>query len=99
MLSELKCVQDYGLGKFEETFATNEASRRFSDDLVLVFCVASIRFQYRDVRVKVVCVLGFPADAEVCIIAQLLGKYGVVLGVSREKWSYLPGVLNGNLVV
>ncbi|KAL3247993.1 hypothetical protein MRX96_056769 [Rhipicephalus microplus] len=68
-LSELKCVQDYGLEKFEVTFANNEASRRFSDDPVLAIRDARIRFQYRGVRVKVVRVIGFPVDADVRIIA------------------------------
>ncbi|KAL3185230.1 hypothetical protein MRX96_031102 [Rhipicephalus microplus] len=56
-LIELKCVQDYGLGKFEVTFATDEASRRFSHYSVPVFRDARIRFQYRGVQVKVVRVL------------------------------------------
>ncbi|KAL3211808.1 hypothetical protein MRX96_051968 [Rhipicephalus microplus] len=42
--SELKCVQDYGMGKFEVTFASDEASRRFSDDPVLAIRDARIRF-------------------------------------------------------
>ncbi|KAL3191422.1 hypothetical protein MRX96_059802 [Rhipicephalus microplus] len=98
-LSELKCVQDYGMGKFEVTFANNEASRWFSDDPVLAIRDARIRFQYRGVRVKVVRVIGFPADADVRIIAQLLGMYGVVLDVSREESAFLPGVWSGILVV
>ncbi|KAL3217681.1 hypothetical protein MRX96_050968 [Rhipicephalus microplus] len=98
-LSELKCVQKYGMGKFEVTFANDEASRRFSDNPVLAIHDARIRFQYRGVRVKVVRVIGFPADADVCIIAQLLGMYGVVLDVSREESAFLPGVLSGILVV
>ncbi|KAH8027393.1 hypothetical protein HPB51_005221 [Rhipicephalus microplus] len=98
-LSELKCVQKYGMGKFEVTFANDEASRRFSDNPVLAIHDARIRFQYRGVRVKVVRVIGFPADADVCIIAQLLGMYGVVLDVSREESAFLLGVLSGILVV
>ncbi|KAH8018461.1 hypothetical protein HPB51_006993 [Rhipicephalus microplus] len=98
-LSELKCVQDYGMGKFEVTFANDEASRRFSDDLVLAIRDARIRFQYPGVRVKVVRFIGFPADADVRIIAQLLGMYGVVLDVAREESAYLPGVWSGILVV
>ncbi|KAH8036271.1 hypothetical protein HPB51_022034 [Rhipicephalus microplus] len=98
-LSELKCVQDYGMGKFEVTFANGEVSRRFSDDPVLAIRDARIRFQYRGVRVKVVCVIGFPADADVRIIAQLLGMNGVVVDVSREESAYLPGVWSGILVV
>ncbi|KAL3234203.1 hypothetical protein MRX96_022640 [Rhipicephalus microplus] len=98
-LSELKCVQDYGMGKFEVTFANDEASRWFSDDPVFAIHDARIKFQYRGVRVKVVCVIGFPADADVRIIAQLLGMYGVVLDVAREESAYLPGVWSGILVV
>ncbi|KAH8026973.1 hypothetical protein HPB51_000585 [Rhipicephalus microplus] len=94
-LSELKCVQKYGMGKFEVTFANDEASRRFSDNPVLAIHDARIRFQYRGVRVKVVRVTGFPADADVRIIAQLLGMYGVVLDVSREESAFLQGVLSG----
>ncbi|KAL3209951.1 hypothetical protein MRX96_037589 [Rhipicephalus microplus] len=75
-VSELKCVQDYGLGKFEVTFANDEASRRFSDDPVLAIRDARIRFQDRGVRVKVVRVIGFPADADVRIITQLLARFG-----------------------
>ncbi|KAH8027434.1 hypothetical protein HPB51_005578 [Rhipicephalus microplus] len=86
-------------GEVEVTFAKDEVSRRFSDDPVLAIRDASIRFQYRGVRVKVVLVIGFPADADVRIIAQLLGMYGVVLDVSREESAFLPGVLSGILVV
>ncbi|KAL3213558.1 hypothetical protein MRX96_035327 [Rhipicephalus microplus] len=98
-LSELKCVQDYGMRKFEVTFANNEASRRFSDNPVLAISDARIRFQYRGVRVKVVHVIDFPADADVRIIAQSLRMYGVVLDVSREESVFLPGVLSSILVV
>ncbi|KAL3227145.1 hypothetical protein MRX96_048819 [Rhipicephalus microplus] len=98
-LSELKCVQYYGMGKFEVTFANDEASRRFSDNPVLAIRDARIRFQYRGVRVNVVRVIGFPADANVRIIAQLLGMYGVVLDVSREESAFLLGVWSGILVV
>ncbi|KAL3206656.1 hypothetical protein MRX96_052811 [Rhipicephalus microplus] len=98
-LSELKCVQDYGLGKFEVTFANDEASRRFSDDPVLAIGDARIRFQYRGVRVKVVRVIGFPADADVRIIVQLLEMFGKVLEVVREESAYLPGVWSGALMV
>ncbi|KAH8036911.1 hypothetical protein HPB51_006972 [Rhipicephalus microplus] len=82
-----------------ERFANDEVSRRFSDDLFLVIRDAKIRFQYRGVRVKVVRVIGFPAGVDVRIIVQLLGKYGVVLDVSREESAFLPGVLSGILVV
>ncbi|KAL3207018.1 hypothetical protein MRX96_010347 [Rhipicephalus microplus] len=99
MVSELKCVQDYGLGKFEVTFANDEASRRFSDDPVLAIRDARIRFQDRGVRVKVVRVIGFPADADVRIITQLLARFGKVLDVTREESAYLPGVWSGVLMV
>ncbi|KAH8019863.1 hypothetical protein HPB51_022964 [Rhipicephalus microplus] len=90
---------DYGLGKFEVTFTNDEASRWFSDDPVLAIRDARIRFQYRGVRVKVVRVIGFPADADVRIIVQLLAMYGKVLDVAREESAYLPGVWSGVLVV
>ncbi|KAH8022155.1 hypothetical protein HPB51_022288 [Rhipicephalus microplus] len=92
-------VLDFYLGKFEVTFASDEASRRFSDDTVLVIRAARVWFQYRGVQVKVVRVIGLPAGADVRIIVQLLGKYGVVLDVSREESLFLPGVLSRILVV
>ncbi|KAL3209961.1 hypothetical protein MRX96_037599 [Rhipicephalus microplus] len=96
-LSELKCVQDYGLGKFEVTFANDEASRRFSDDPVLAIRDAKMRFQYRGVRVKVVRVIGFPADADVRIIAQLLARYGNVLDCkARTTSSATPSVASSS---
>ncbi|KAL3222648.1 hypothetical protein MRX96_028347 [Rhipicephalus microplus] len=92
-VSELKCVQDYGLGKFEVTFANDEASRRFSDDPVLAIRDARIRFQDRGVRVKVVRVIGFPADADVRIITQLLARFGKVFGCDARGVSVSAGSL------
>lgn len=97
--SELTCVQDYGLGKFEVTFANDEANRRFLDDPVLAIRDARIRFQYRGVRVKVVRIIGFPADADKRIIVQLLERFGKVLEVAREESPYLPGVSTGVLMI
>lgn len=98
-LSELKCVQDFGLGRFEVTFATEEACRRFLDDPVLVFRDAKIRFDYRGVRVKRVRVLGFPADGDDRVLQQLLGTFGKVLELTHEHVPGFEGVLNGVRVV
>ncbi|KAH7972994.1 hypothetical protein HPB52_020059 [Rhipicephalus sanguineus] len=61
--NELKCVQDFGAGRFEVTFATMAAVERFLDQSVVKVRNAEVKFEYRGVRVKTVRVLGYPADA------------------------------------
>ncbi|XP_075750388.1 uncharacterized protein LOC142817216 [Rhipicephalus microplus] len=77
-LSELKNVHNFGLGKSEVTFGTEEACRRFLDDPIHVFSDAKIGFEYRAVRpAKRECVLGYPADSNDYAIQMVMSKYGM----------------------
>ncbi|KAH6926146.1 hypothetical protein HPB50_015293 [Hyalomma asiaticum] len=58
---------------------------RFLAEPVLKVKETEIKFEYRGVRTKIVCVLGYPCqDSEQALIREL-GAYGKVLGVQHES--------------
>ncbi|KAH7968495.1 hypothetical protein HPB52_009014 [Rhipicephalus sanguineus] len=94
--SELKCVQDFGAGRFEVTFATMAAVERFLDQSVVKVRNAEVKFEYRGVRMKTVRVLGYPADASDSALLNGLAAYGKVLGMDYEHVPEFKTVLTGN---
>ncbi|KAH7939895.1 hypothetical protein HPB52_018877 [Rhipicephalus sanguineus] len=94
--NELKCVQDFGAGRFEVTFATMAAVERFLDQSVVKVRNAEVKFEYRGVRVKTVRVLGYPADASDSALLNGLAAYGKVLGMDYEHVPEFKTVLTGN---
>ncbi|KAH7951104.1 hypothetical protein HPB52_004735 [Rhipicephalus sanguineus] len=94
--NELKCVQDFGAGRFEVTFATKAAVERFLDQSVVKVRNEEVKFEYRGVRVKTVRVLSYPADASDSALLNGLAAYGKVLGVDYEHVPDFKTVLTGN---
>ncbi|KAH7969253.1 hypothetical protein HPB52_016298 [Rhipicephalus sanguineus] len=94
--NELKCVQDFGAGRFEVTFANMAAVERFLAKSVVTVRNVEVKFEYRGVRVKTVRVLGYPADASDSALLNGLAAYGKVLGVGYEHVPDFKSVLTGN---
>ncbi|KAH7983504.1 hypothetical protein HPB52_012379 [Rhipicephalus sanguineus] len=94
--NELKCVQDFGAGRFEVTFANMAAVERFLAKSVVTVRNVEVKFEYRGVRVKTVRVLGYPADASDSALLNGLAAYGKVLGVDYEHVPDFKSVLTGN---
>ncbi|KAH7940213.1 hypothetical protein HPB52_022128 [Rhipicephalus sanguineus] len=94
--NELKCVQDFGAGRFEVAFANMAAVERFLAKSVVTVRNVEVKFEYRGVRVKTVRVLGYPADASDSALLNGLAAYGKVLGVDYEHVPDFKSVLTGN---
>ncbi|KAH7986718.1 hypothetical protein HPB52_024774 [Rhipicephalus sanguineus] len=94
--NELKCVRDFGAGRFEVTFANMAAVERFLAKSVVTVRNVEVKFEYRGVRVKTVRVLGYPADASDSALLNGLAAYGKVLGVDYEHVPDFKSVLTGN---
>ncbi|KAH7983086.1 hypothetical protein HPB52_009123 [Rhipicephalus sanguineus] len=94
--NELKCVQEFGAGRFEVTFANMAAVERFLANSVDTVRNVEVKFEYRGVRVKTVRVLSYPVDASDSPLLNGFAAYGKVIGIDYEHVPDFKSVLTGN---
>ncbi|KAL1422142.1 hypothetical protein MTO96_022405 [Rhipicephalus appendiculatus] len=81
-LNELKCVQDFGMGKYEVSFANMAVVERFLANPVINVGNQDVRFEYRGVRNVNVRVTGYPARSTTTALKQECKPYGNILMAS-----------------
>ena len=94
--NELTCVQDFGAGRFEVTFANEAAVGRFLAKPAITVRNVEVKFEYRGVRVKTVRVLGYPNDVSDTPLLSGFRAYGKVVAIDYEHVPEFKSVLTGN---
>ncbi|KAL1476366.1 hypothetical protein MTO96_036553 [Rhipicephalus appendiculatus] len=94
-LNELNCVQDFGAGRYEVSFANMAAVERFLAKPVVNVGNKEVKFDYRGVRTMNVRALGYPADYNDFGLQYEFSAYGKVLAFADEGIPGFESILSG----
>ncbi|KAL3193598.1 hypothetical protein MRX96_016945 [Rhipicephalus microplus] len=94
-VKDIACVQDFGGGKFEVTFVSEDPVQQFKAKLEIFVGKGVVRFQYRGARTMTMRIFGYPENCPDKHLMKGLQEYGKVLEIREESVPKFESISSG----